>query len=92
MKRLTPDCSENIKAAVTAASSIAGLSNKILPALHAIEDNLLKCQQAGMKTEKLDYCINRAIALVHRFNEMELGSFCGISVKNTCEELWQKLP
>jgi len=91
-KRLTPDPAKHIMEASRAAEQIARMSNELMPLIHAIEDNLICCEQMGLKAEKLDYCTRRINEISHALNSLELGSFCGIAVKNTCQELWQKLP
>jgi len=91
-KRLTPDPAENLQAARIAAEEITVMSKDLVPKLHAIRDNLLICSARSLKAEKLDYCIRRLDEIIRTVNSLELGSFCGIAVKNTCQELWQKLP
>lgn len=91
-KRLTPDYAQQISDALKAADFIANISNELSHSVTIIEDNLIKLLQAGQKADQLSRCVRRIQELHTQLNEMELGSFCGITVKNTCQELWEKLP
>lgn len=91
-KRLAPDPAENIHAAMVAAEQLAGMHNQIMTLVDTIQTHLTICDRAGMKAAKLDYCVRRIVEIRHQLNVIEIGSFAGIAVKNTCEELWRKLP
>lgn len=91
-ERLTPDLSNYITKARKAAEEIAGMSNRLSSLVAEIETNLRIIEQQGGKAEKLDYCVHRNEEIRFALNTIELGSFFGIAVKNTCEELWQNLP
>ena len=92
MNRLTPDPALWILKASRAAERVARMSNDLGALVSEIEDNLRNCQQQGLTAEKLDYCVRRVQEIRYTLNGLELGSFTGISVKNTCDELWRKMP
>ena len=92
MKLLTPDPAEQLLPAMRAAREIAESSNHLMQLVSEVEDNLVRLQQQGQKAEKLDYCVRRVQEIHQALNGIELGAFFGISVKNTCEELWRKMP
>ena len=76
-KRFTPD---------------PGMANKLSALVAQVEINLMAARQHGLKAEKLDYCVCRTAEIQRKLNEAELGSFFGIAVKRTCDELWKNLP
>ena len=91
-KRLTPDNDAEIIMASRAAQDLGSMHNRIMTLVAEVQQRLTTLQERGVKAEQLDHCVTRTAEIHTMLNQIELGSFFGITVKNTCTELWQARP
>lgn len=96
IKRLTPDLTENIRAAGRASQEVVLLHEAMRRNLETVQNNLETIfylpLQGGGKAEKLDYCVRRCEEIRRALNALEIASFHAIAVKHCCEELWKNIP